>query len=285
VAKLGVQAKVTIPALTEQQTRKLLEGSADFIYPHTAIIVRLDTTICSGVFAKSSDYHGILTAGHCAELIMEKERVAFTVSELAHHLWVNCESLDHAPIEQVNDNGPDLSFLIIKDVKLIELLKRQNKSFYDLDGQDVGLLQQSLVTTHWCICGSPREKLEQKFGMINNEVHVLNTTPCVGMQSRLKKIEFRGEYDYVDLELLAKIEGYPVDYTGASGSGIWYQRFVTADGINYKVEPILAGIVAWQEPRKNNSRIISGHCYHSIYWHVRKTLKERRQLRANPGGD
>ncbi len=175
----------------------------------------------------------------------------------------------------------------MKDVKLIELLKRQNKSFYDLDGQDVGLLQQSLVTTHWCICGSPREKLSRNFGMINNEVHVLNTTPCVGMQSRLKKIEFRGEYDYVrfGVAFFAKIEGYPVDYTGASGSGIWYQRFVTADGINYKVEPILAGIVAWQEPRKNNSRTISGHCYHSIYWHVRKKLKERRQLRANPGDD
>ena len=284
VVQLGVQAKVTIPALTEQQTRKLLEGSADFIYPHTAIIVRLDTTICSGVFAKSSDYHGMLTAGHCAELIMEKERVAFAVSELAHHLWVDCKSLDHVPIEQVNDNGPDLSFLIIKDVKLIELLKRQNKSFYDLDGQDVGLLQQSLVTTHWCICGSPREKLEQKYGMINSEVHVLNTTPCVCMQSRLIKIEFKGEYDYVHLELLTKTEGYPVDYTGASGSGIWYQRFVTTDGINYNVEPILAGIVAWQKPRKNNSRTIIGHCYHSIYWHVRKTLKDRRHLHCSPSG-
>jgi hypothetical protein len=280
--QLGVQAKVTIPKLTELQTRELLKGSAEFIYPHTAIMVRLDTTICSGVFAKSFGYHGILTAGHCAELILEKERISFTVSKLAHHLWVDCKSLDRVPIEQVKDNGPDLSFLIIKDVKLIELLERQNKPFYDLDGQDVGLLQQSLVTTHWCICGSPHEKLEQKFGMINSEVHVLNTTPCVCMQSRLKKIEFRGGYDYVYLELLAKTEDYPVDYTGASGSGVWYQRFVTSDGINYKVEPILAGIVAWQEPRKNNSRIISGHFYHSIYWHVRKALKERRQLCANP---
>ena len=209
---------------------------------------------------------------------MEKERVAFTVSELAHQLWVDCKLLDHVPIERVDENGPDLSFLIIKDVKLIELLERQKKSFYDLDGQDVGLLQQSLVTTYWCICGSPREKLEQKYALINNEVHMLNTTPCVGMQSRLIKIESRGEYDYVHLELLAEIEDYPVDYTGVSGSGIWYQRFVTSDDINYKVEPILAGIVVWQQKRKGNSRTIEGHCYQSIYWHVRKALKEKREL-------
>jgi hypothetical protein len=280
---LDVQAKVTLPKLTELQTRELLKGSADLIYPHTAIIVRLDTTICSGVFAKSFGYHGILTAGHCAELIMEKERVAFAVSDLPHQLWLDCKSLDHVPIEQINDNGPDLSFLIIKDVELIEQLERQNKPFYDLDGEDVGLLQQSLVTTHWCICGSPLEKLEQKYGMINNEVHVLNTTPCTCMQSRLIKIESRGEYDYIHLELLADKEDYPTDYTGVSGSGIWYQRFVTSDDINYKVEPILAGIVAWQHKRKGNSRMIEGHCYHSIYWHVRKALKERRQLPANSG--
>jgi hypothetical protein len=274
-----MHTKVTIPKLTELETRELLRGSADFIYPHTAIIVRLDTTICSGVFAKSFGYHGILTAGHCAELIFEKERVAFAVSELAHHLWVDCKSLHNVPIEQVKPNGPDLSFLIFKDAKLIDLLEQQKKSFYDLDCQDVGLLQQPLVTTHWCICGSPREKLEQYFALINNETHVLNTTPCVGMQSRLKKIEFKGKYDYMHLELLTKIEDYPVDYTGVSGSGIWYQRFITTDGITYKVEPILAGVVAWQERRKNNSRTIIGHCYHSIYWHVRKALKERRELR------
>jgi hypothetical protein len=275
---MDAQVKVTIPKLTELQTRELLKGSADLIYPHTAIMVRLDTTICSGVFAKSFGYHGILTAGHCAELIFENARIAFAVSEVAHHLWVDCKSLTHVPIEQVKDNGPDLSFLIIKDVKLIEMLEHKNKCFYDLDGQDVEILQQSLVTTHWCICGSPREKLERKFGMISNEVHVVNTTPCVCMQSRLKKIEFRGEYDYVHLDSLTKIEDYPVDYTGVSGSGIWYQRFVTNDGINYTVEPILAGIVAWQERRKNNSRVISGHCFHSIYWHIRLALKKRREL-------
>jgi hypothetical protein len=272
-----VNTKVTIPKLTELETRELLKDSANFVYPHTAIIVRLDTTICSGVFAKSFGYHGILTAGHCAELILEKKRIAFAVSELAHQLWVDCKSLDHVPIEQVKQNGPDLSFLIIKDAKLVELLERQHKLFYDLDRQDVGLLQQSLITTHWCICGSPREKLDQKFALIDNETHVLNTTPCVCMQTRLIKIQSDDKYDYVHLESLAKLEDYPIDYTGVSGSGIWYQRFVTMDDVNYRVEPILAGIVAWQLPRKNNSRTIIGHCYHSIYWDIRKALKEKRE--------
>ena len=83
MAQLGVQEKVTIPALTEQQTRNLLEGSADFIFPHTAIIVRLDTTICSGVFAKSFECHGILTAGHCAELILKQANYEFDNHETA----------------------------------------------------------------------------------------------------------------------------------------------------------------------------------------------------------
>jgi hypothetical protein len=267
---------VTIPKLTPAQTFELFKSSGDLIYPRTAIIVRLDTTVCSGIYAKSFGYYGILTAGHCAELIFQEPRVAFAVSQRVHHLWVDCDSLEHVPIEQVQDNGPDLSFLIFKDPKLIELLESLNVHFYDLDAQDVGILQQPLLTTHWCVCGSPREKLEQKFASINNSLHVLNTTPCVGMQSRLIKIDFDGKYDYVHLELLAKIEEYPVDYTGVSGSGIWYQRFVTSNGNDYRVEPILAGVVAWQLPCKNNSRTIIGHFYRSIYWHVREALKEKR---------
>jgi len=283
--------EVKIPSIPKVQTMKLLEGSADLIYPHTAILVRLDTTICSGVFVKSFGYYGILTAGHCAKLIFEKERVAFAISEKVHQLWVMCKSLEHVPIAEVKEKGPDLSFILIKDVDLIRLIETHNHSFYDLDAQakDVSTLEGPVITLHWCICGCSSEKLEQKYATINNEVHVLNTTPCAGMQGRLikiKRIKKQQDYDYVYLELLAGFEGYPTEYEGNSGSGIWYQRFDTSDDINYTVKPILAGIVVWQEKKikidwksKIKSRKISGHYFHSIYYHVRKALKDKKEAK------
>src|SRR5580698_11517317 len=110
--------KVKKPNLTEEQQREYLKNSAEPIFSYSIVMLRKDTTICSGTFAKSGGQYGILTAGHCAELIFEVERIAFTVSDLPHQLWVETKSLVHVPIEQVETYGPDLSFLIIQDVKL-----------------------------------------------------------------------------------------------------------------------------------------------------------------------
>jgi len=156
---------------------------------------------------------------------------------------------------------------------LIETIKSAVKVFYNLDIQNGKLLQEPCINVHWCICGSRRERLVNETFILNNEEKKLKIITCAGVQCRLIKANFRNEYEYVYLEAITARDGFPDDYTGFSGGGIWYQRFITDDDINYRVEPILAGVVVWQRNQKG-LRIIEGHFSSSIYYNVRKALHE-----------
>ncbi|HTB85882.1 MAG TPA: hypothetical protein VK742_19720 [Candidatus Sulfotelmatobacter sp.] len=102
--------------------------------------------------------------------------------------------------------------------------------------------------------------------MLNGEVHMMNFTTSLAFQVGLLDTKDNQGYDYIRLKTYANHEGYPFDYTGTSGGGIWYQMVVTTDYINYKIVPILAGIVCWQTVNvKDKIRTLSGHYINSIF--------------------
>lgn len=267
-----------LPNLTYAQIQQHLEKSAGYIHRHTVTMCRLDTTLCSGVFVKTSGHHGILTAGHCAKLVLDKERVNLVVSENTHHLWVERNVFKHVPFDKVKPDGPDLSFLIIQDKNLIDLIQKQNFVFYDLDNQQFNILRGNLVKFSWCVVGSPHEKLSSTDVLINGVAHRIISAEAVAMQGNLVEFTSDGKYDYVWMDLLCDTERFPKCYVGVSGGGIWYQHFVTTDHINYTVKPLLAGITAWQVNVENepNRTMIKGHGYNSIYERVRQVLAEIR---------
>jgi hypothetical protein len=239
---------------------------------------RIDTTLCSGVYVKTSGYHGILTAGHCAKLVLEQERVNLTISPLIHHLWVERNMFDHVPMDEIKPDGPDLSFLIIQNNNVIDLIRRQKLIFYDLDNQNADIFRGDLLRFNWFVVGSPHEKLSVNTILLNNEPNRLISAEAVGLQGNLVEFTNDGKYDYVSLDLTCDTEGFPKSYIGVSGGGIWYLRFVTTDYINYTIAPILAGIAAWQSCVQNepNRKLIKGHGFNSIYGRVRHVLAEKR---------
>ena len=257
-----------------QRHAAIVHGESDFIY--------------SGVYAKSFGYEGILTAGHCANDFLEAPHIALSIADEKHQLWVEPIAFEHVMIgydvtKGYTSSGPDLSFVIIRNKSLIEIIKSQNFEFYDLDYYKTKVADVFTPDTdnfNWCVEGNPGEKIEVEKELVGGTEHTITLTTDTIVQGNFFGCEFRNEFDYVKILLGSGFEGFPDSYKGVSGGGIWYQRFVTKDGKNYDVEPILAGIACWQGTQRKMDaykvRIIEGHGWVSIYGHVRKALGETR---------
>ena len=285
--------KSGIPPIPTEEIEVLLRDSAPSIWRHIAIIPLGNNQAFSGVYAKSNGYEGILTAAHSANQFLAKERVALAVSEVSHRLIVNSTDFDHVRIgydetEGYTNSQPDLSFVIIRNEKLLQLIRSLKLSFYDLDiaasrAKEVFLNpEKPLAKFNWSVAGCPREKVEIANQLIDGQSHEIITSPSVLIQGNLVEYDydFANNFDYLKFYMGSGFEEFPDDYDGMSGGGIWYQMFVTDDGINFTVKPILAGIARWQSEmtvkKGYKVRPIIGHAWVSIYAHVRRVLREKR---------
>ena len=277
--------------LPAEEIERLLKESAPSIWPHIAIISLGNNQAFSGVFAKSFGYEGILTAGHSAEQFLAKERVALAVAEVRHRLIVNSTDFDHVRIgydefEGYASGQPDLSFVIIRNKELLHLLHNIKLSFYDLDIGEASVRavflnpDKPLTKFNWSVAGCPREKVEISSQLIDGQPRELITSPSVLIQGNLVEYDMQNDFDYLKLYMASGFEGFPDDYDGMSGGGIWYQMLLTDDGINYTVKPILAGVARWQSEMTVKSeykvRCITAHAWISIYAHVRGVLAQKR---------
>ena len=274
-----------------EEIERLLKESAPSIWRHIAIISLGNNQAFSGVFAKSFGYEGILTAGHSAVQFLAKERVALAVSEDRHRLIVNSTDFDHVRIgydevEGYTNSEADLSFVIIKNEELLQLIRNLKLSFYDLDiaGASVREVflnpEKPLAKFNWSVAGCPREKVEIANQLIDGQPQELITSPSVLIQGNLVDYDFQNNFDYLKLYMASGFEGFPDDYNGMSGGGIWYQMLLNDDGINFTVKPILAGVARWQSEvtlkKGYKVRCITAHAWVSIYGHVRGVLAEKR---------
>src|SRR4051794_38362760 len=87
---------------------------------YTAIIIFDDGRIGSGVFVNACGFDGILTAHHVAEPLFKRQDFALCIAEHLHSVWLEPKNFDHVPIGYLPknpnpENGPDLSFIIIRD--------------------------------------------------------------------------------------------------------------------------------------------------------------------------
>ena len=284
-----------LPPISLTERERLLADSLPMINSHAAIVCIGGDSIYSGVYASSHGYHGILTAGHCASAFLDAEMIALPVSEESHRLIVDPMAFDHVPIGQNEGNeyplsGPDLSFVVIREDRLVDLIKSRGYCFYDIDKHRTRFEEcftPDMDELNWCVQGSPREitKLEA-CSFDGEECSTLVTTTAV-VQGVLKAWEIRGGFDYVTVMVGSGFEDFPASYNGVSGGAIWYQRFVSSDRGGYEVEPILAGIAVWQSQTADKRgvavRRITGHGWVSIYAQVRTALCHKRIEEDGPG--
>jgi hypothetical protein len=269
--------KSAIPPIPEEHLYKML-SNCELGLRHYSVDVGLkDKTFYSGTYIKTCGYEGILTAGHCASSFLSKTGFNLGVKDTRHLLVATPSDFEHVAIdydvtEGYTLDGPDLSFLIIKDKSLIDILRSQNVEFYDLDRQDISVFQSDMARFSWAVSGCAIESVEESKEQINGEEHTLISATSALMQCNLVDFETRGSFDYIKLDALSGQYNFPKDFKGFSGGGIWYLRFVTKDGKVYSIEPILAGVAVWQSTANNGIRRITGHSYNSIYGRVRQVL-------------
>src|SRR5216683_1277754 len=133
---------------------------------YTAIFVLEDGRVGSGIVVNSCGFDGILTAHHVAVPVLESEVFALCIAEYPHSLWVRSQHLEHVVVGESSKDtskqqlGPDLSFLIIRDAKLLEIL-RSLKSFCFLDSTNLSYFKDPLERMYWAIAGSPHESYER----------------------------------------------------------------------------------------------------------------------------
>ncbi len=257
---------------------ELIAKANEEIGKYTALLVTGDGRISSGTLVNACGFYGILTAHHVAKVIFEFPEFAIAPSERnPTSLWPKSEHLQHVILgkapESEEQNGPDLSFMIIRDFNLIETL-RSLKSFYYLETSNTSYFNLETHKMTWAISGSPAEAKEliqpnYKGGPLTKLRNFVGETTY---HSRT----VRNDFDYIELKCLCGVANYPKNYKGVSGGGFWLlpMLFDSNQQIVHGA-PILAGVAFYQtDPPVNSERIITGHGYDSIYTKLIQTLKE-----------
>jgi len=235
----------------------------------------------SGVFVNACGYFGILTAYHVAKPVLENPTFGLCIAETVHEKWVESKHFQHVPIGYVHnnsneENGPDLSFIIIRDQNLLATLQSL-KSFCYLDTKDLEYFESPLHRMTWAITGSPVEA-SQFLGVHPVDGPLMRYQNFVGDADFHSRTE-RDGFDYLKLRVPCGEHNFPSNFQGVSGGGMWLIPFTAeSDDVNtirYET-PILAGINFYQSAVMDNERIITGNGYESIYQRVRQTLRDSK---------
>lgn len=265
----------------EELFEKLVQQAHCDINNYAAIFVTSKTEIsASGVFVNTCGYEGILTAHHVAKPLLEEESFGLCISQAEHLFIVRSQYCEHVPIgfkQNYDDEGPDLSFIIIKDPKALATIKRL-KSFCHLDNRDLNYFNEPIERMLWCISGSPYESA--KFLPPPSTGGRLKQFSSFIGEATFKSHEQKGSFDYVSLIVPNGKQGYPRNYQGVSGGGVWIVPFTAEDDERKETLrteiPILAGIAFYQEEVDEHNKCLVCHGFNSVYRNFRETLRNRR---------
>lgn len=246
------------------------------LHHYAALLCFQDGRTASGVFVNTGGIYGILTANHVAVPLLNGEKFGISIAEYPHALWVPNGHFEHVKIgempvdEDERCNGPDLSFIIIRDTNLLGTLKSK-MSFCYLDSQDLSIFEKPLEHLAWGITGCPH-----KDRVVSDGGQNVGLYSFAGMAGFLNRKE-RNDFDFLQLRMPCDGEEYPADYEGLSGGGMWAITFkLNTDGQFEYLRPVLAGISFYQSAPDNGWRIVTGHGFDSIYRRVRNALKDKR---------
>jgi len=235
----------------------------------------------SGVLVYSCGVHGILTCHHVSKPLMEFEKFALSIADHPHSLWVNTAHVEHLVIAEMNKDekklkdGPDLSFIIIRDVKLLAIIKSK-KSFTNLDTQDISIFKnRPLKQIPWGVVGCP---------FLNSVYEKQANSLTVGLRdfagmAKFRNRKVRKSYDYLQLGMPSDGKNYPEDFKGLSGGGMWAinlkgpKENPTPENVTH-ARPVLAGITFFQSLPNKKWRTVTGHGFDSIHGRFKKKLRQ-----------
>jgi hypothetical protein len=248
----------------------------------TATLVLGDKRAASGVFVNTCGFNGILTAYHVAKPLLEFEYFGLCIAGYFHRLWLPSKHFEHVVVGQMQGDpnkrkdGPDLSFIIIKDNNLLSDLNSR-KSFCFLESQPLAIFENPLEQLAWAVTGCPSTYKEETVEGNNVMLSLPNFTGHATFQGQRKDAQF----DYVELSMQCDGTKFPANFEGLSGGGLWAITFKkVSDEPEPKciaaLPPVLAGIAFYQSEPHDNCRVITGHGFESIYGTLREVLRQRQ---------
>jgi len=284
--------KVHVKALHDQGQELMpllqphISRAAETIKNYMVTLIVNEEPLGSGTFVKTCGVEGILTAYHVAEKLFQFSEFSLCVADFPHRLDIIPPGIvEHIPIGAVSktssaDEGPDLSFLIIKDAGLLEKL-RTLKSFYLLDSVRLPSLHPCLNPRIWGIAGTNSDSFK-RIKENHNGAPLSKMTNFVGTGFFSCESFEKEFFDYVKLEVTAGKDRFPDNYRGMSGGGFWLipleANAISKGDTNADLNtighrpPILAGVEFFQSERENGNRILTGHGPHSVYLRLREVL-------------
>lgn len=180
----------------------------------------------SGTLATIHNYYGILTAAHVVDDLLKAQngQIAVVCTNQIHRLLIDREHLEITRFDRSLPNephGPDLAFVHLLDSPTISSLKAK-KSFYPLSSANCDIFDQIRPknTSVCCIMGAPEEMaLEQ--GTKGTKSHVLSSTHFATRAQVMEEVVIDG-FDYLNVAVIAGRDGFPENYQGVSGGGLWH---------------------------------------------------------------
>jgi hypothetical protein len=263
----------------------LLRITMQEISDFTVGIVIGDDLLGSGTLIDIGQRRGILTAHHVAELIVEADddALALIVANHPHRLRVRPSHLAHtvigAPVSK-GDWRPDLSFLEIGDRKLLgTLASKKSFSYLNRRSLEAFFSYPRREELWWFVAGFPAEFSGRIKEGDTGEL-LTKSSNFVGQATLLRHFD-QGDFDYLRLKLYDQAHGFPFNYGGISGGGIWMVPLTMNpdEGPHTaKAEELfLAGVCCYQHEVMNYGRDVEGHGPKSLYRRLQEIVTQGEQ--------
>jgi hypothetical protein len=221
-----------LPADTMATLRHQLTGE---IAGFSVSLILKNRVVGSGTFVNVASRSGILTAHHVAELFWkDRDDIGLNIADYAHRFAIHTE-------HQLATVKSKMSFFSVGRRSFAETVDPplDDATFYlagspAVMSEETNLGREKVLTAHHLIAEADFQDLSQRDG-----------------------------FDYIRLRLICGESGFPNDYGGVSGGGIWVTGLTMdrAKGLSSLEfsRPFLCGVAFHQSDLAGSERIITGH--------------------------
>jgi hypothetical protein len=224
----------------------------------------------SGSLVTLEGKFGIVTAAHVIDdlICARGESIELVITTAYHRLSLEKATLAIRKRRGERDgDGPDLAFIGINDPNALSALKAK-KSFYRLPPARPLVFDQleDRRTALCLIAGGPAE-MDSETGKRMTPEHVLMRSLFFGRAQVVN--EWRtGGYDFLEVAMFSGQHGFPSDYGGVSGGGIWHIPLAMDPdkgraSLHY-LNPELIGVAFYQSPPVDGARTIRAHGHRAL---------------------
>jgi hypothetical protein len=241
-----------------------------FLHLYCVPLYQGEKLLGSGTLIRVDQTFGILTARHV--LANQEPPIQFKDS-LEENILLSIDqrwhrfTLPHALLSEIiiatpdiDQKGPDLTFIKIENSHELETLKRK-KGFWDLSNYYQGDYFDKSKSGLLYMAGYPAEKCDIRH---NSEGDLELMSFCLGLAGFADSTYEKENFDYIELKChYHENPELPKNYGGMSGCGLWHVNILhkkKSDTFTYDHNDIrLCGVAFYQEPESDGIMKITGH--------------------------